>query len=402
MSVAPELRKEQDYLAAARAALRAHARADPLAEGPGPRPDLGRAPRQDPAPAGSLAGRRPHDHPVLRPARHATRASAGTSGAGTSPTAAGDPVVIDWRAEMSTAFYRASRTEPDGRRAAPPVRLRPRARSPPTRTSTCSDRAEHEVRSQILAERDRAPPRRPDARHRRHHPARAGRDRPGRRGADDLRAGSAGHRQDRRRPAPRGLAALRLPRPAGARRASSSSDPTAPSSTTSAPCCPRSARSTVGHTTIEELVAGVPVRGTDATETAVLKGDARMAEVLHRAVWSRVRTADRGPRRAARLAQVARAGIRGQRDRRRARPARRPLRRRPADAAAAAGARGAPPDGAGGRQPRRPRAGQRGAGRSGQALRAVPVAGARPASGALRAAHRRRRPGSPRRRAPDG
>jgi DNA helicase IV len=44
----------------------------------------------------------------------------------------------------------------------------------------------------------------------------------------------------------------------------------------------------VGHTTIEELVASVPVRGADSTEAAVLKGDARLAEVLHRAVWSQV------------------------------------------------------------------------------------------------------------------
>ncbi|MEP6630703.1 MAG: AAA family ATPase [Lapillicoccus sp.] len=48
----------------------------------------------------------------------------------------------------------------------------------------------------------------------------------------------------------------------------------------------------VRHTTAEELVAGgVAVRGTDPTAVAVLKGDARLAEVLRRAVWSRVGTA---------------------------------------------------------------------------------------------------------------
>ncbi|MEO6411727.1 MAG: AAA family ATPase, partial [Pedococcus sp.] len=47
----------------------------------------------------------------------------------------------------------------------------------------------------------------------------------------------------------------------------------------------------VGHTTIDELVASVPVRGTDSTETAVLKGDARLAEVLRYAVWSAVQRA---------------------------------------------------------------------------------------------------------------
>ena len=47
----------------------------------------------------------------------------------------------------------------------------------------------------------------------------------------------------------------------------------------------------VRHTTAEELVATVPVRGADTTATATLKGNARMAEVLHRAVWSHVRAA---------------------------------------------------------------------------------------------------------------
>jgi DNA helicase IV len=47
----------------------------------------------------------------------------------------------------------------------------------------------------------------------------------------------------------------------------------------------------VAHTTIEELVASVPVRGEDSTQTAVLKGDARLAEVLRYAVWSAVQPA---------------------------------------------------------------------------------------------------------------
>jgi DNA helicase IV len=44
----------------------------------------------------------------------------------------------------------------------------------------------------------------------------------------------------------------------------------------------------VRHTTIEELVATVSVTGTDTVETAVLKGNSRLAEVLRRAVWARV------------------------------------------------------------------------------------------------------------------
>ncbi len=58
--------------------------------------------------------------------------------------------------------------------------------------------------------RDRAAALRPDARHRRDDPAGTGRHRPGRRGADRLRAGRARHRQDGRRPAPGGLPAVRL------------------------------------------------------------------------------------------------------------------------------------------------------------------------------------------------
>ena len=44
----------------------------------------------------------------------------------------------------------------------------------------------------------------------------------------------------------------------------------------------------VAQTTIDELTSGVPVRGTDGHDAARLKGDARMAEVLRRAVWSQV------------------------------------------------------------------------------------------------------------------
>ena len=46
----------------------------------------------------------------------------------------------------------------------------------------------------------------------------------------------------------------------------------------------------VRHTTVEDLVGPVRVRGRDAVAVATLKGDARLAEVLHRAVWSHVGT----------------------------------------------------------------------------------------------------------------
>jgi DNA helicase IV len=45
----------------------------------------------------------------------------------------------------------------------------------------------------------------------------------------------------------------------------------------------------VRQVTLDELVAHVRVRGRDSDEVALLKGDARMAEVLRRAVWSYLR-----------------------------------------------------------------------------------------------------------------
>jgi DNA helicase IV len=44
----------------------------------------------------------------------------------------------------------------------------------------------------------------------------------------------------------------------------------------------------VSQVTVTELVASVPVHGEDSATAAVVKGDARMAEVLRRAVWSRI------------------------------------------------------------------------------------------------------------------
>ena len=199
----------------------------------------------------------PSHDAVLRPHRHRPRdepAERSTSDGGTSPTRRATRVVIDWRAPMSTAFYRASRTEPMGVGAAAPVRRRPRApdrlrgRAPPaSRPSTTG-------RSQILADEIERPRVGPDARHRRDHPARAGRDRPRRRRRpDDLRAGGARAPARPRsactaRPGCSTRSATGWPAPA-----SSSSAPTAPSSTTSVPCCPPLGEVRVGHTTIEEL-----------------------------------------------------------------------------------------------------------------------------------------------------
>ena len=48
----------------------------------------------------------------------------------------------------------------------------------------------------------------------------------------------------------------------------------------------------VGHATIDTLLAHGRVRAEDPTGVAILKGDARLAEVLHRAVWAHVGRAD--------------------------------------------------------------------------------------------------------------
>lgn len=48
----------------------------------------------------------------------------------------------------------------------------------------------------------------------------------------------------------------------------------------------------VAHTTVEQLTAAVPVRASDPADVATLKGDARLAEVLSRAVWSHVQMPD--------------------------------------------------------------------------------------------------------------
>jgi len=46
----------------------------------------------------------------------------------------------------------------------------------------------------------------------------------------------------------------------------------------------------VTQTTVGELVGSVPVRGSDDETAAIVKGDARMAVVLRRALWASIRT----------------------------------------------------------------------------------------------------------------
>ena len=150
MSVAPELNREQDYLTQARAAL-ARMREQTLsltvqADDPISAEHLARtlhlraASLQD-DPSSTLFFGRIDTESAERwyiGRRHVTDDH-------------GDPLVIDWRAEMSTAFYRASRTEPMD------VVLRRRfgldhGRITAYEDEHLQDRSEHEARSQILAE----------------------------------------------------------------------------------------------------------------------------------------------------------------------------------------------------------------------------------------------------------
>jgi DNA helicase IV len=284
----PELRREQDYLGAAREALarmreqtlslkvQAH---DPIsAEHLARTLHLRAASLQDDPSTTLFFGRidTDSDERWYIGRRHVADPS-------------GDPMVIDWRAGMSTAFYRASRTEPMG------VVLRrrfglDRGAITAYEDEHLQDRAEHDVRSQILAEeieRPRVGPMRDivaTIQPEQDEIVRAGADRTicvqGAPGTGKTAVGL--HRAAwllyafRDRLSRSGVLVI------GPNRAFLEHI---------GAVLPALGEVAVGHTTIEELVASVPVRGTDSTETAVLKGDARLAEVLRYAVWSAVRRA---------------------------------------------------------------------------------------------------------------
>ena len=217
----------------------------------------------------------------------------------------GDPVVVDWRADVSRRLLPRQPHDAAGRRPAPPVRRRA-GRITAYEDEHLTDPAEADARSAILAreiERPRVGPMRDivaTIQPEQDEIVRADV------GDDGLRPGCAGHGQDRRRPAPRGMAALRLPRRL-ARAGVLVVGPNGRSWTTSAPSCRVSARSRCGTRRsrtssraaarsaefdgVRQVRSGVNrARGADPVERAMLKGDERMATVLHRAVWAQVRT----------------------------------------------------------------------------------------------------------------
>ena len=311
----------------------------------------------------------------------------------------GDPVVVDWRAPISTAFYRASPTEPMGVDAAPAVRRGPRTAHRPTRTST-SPAATAPTAAPSSPRRSSAP-----------DPARcATSSRPSSRSrtrscaATSARASASRVRpaRARRRSACTVRPGCSTPSaPSSTAPACSSSAPTAPSSTTSAPCCPPSAR----------CASGTPPSTPCSTHGRVRADGPHRRRRSSRATpgWPRCCTGRSGRTSAAptealvvpaRLAPLAGARPRGPRRRRRARRPRGALLRRPAAAAPAAGPPGAAADGALRRLPRRPGAGHRRPLGAGHRVRPRAVAGARPGRRPLPPPQRRRGAGRRRGRHP--
>jgi len=200
--------------------------------------------------------------------------------------AAGDPMVIDWRADVSRAFYRATRARPYG------VRLRRRFGFGHGEITSYEDEhlldtGEHETTSRILTEEIERP---------RVGPMR------------DIVATIQPEqdevvRADLRRTvcvqgAPgTGKTAVGLHRAAYllhahreqlARRGVLVVGPNRAFLHYIAQVLPALGEVDVRQVTVAELADAVPVRGTDRLEAALIKGDSRMAEVLRRAVWSHV------------------------------------------------------------------------------------------------------------------
>ena len=143
-----------------------------------------------------------------------------------------------------------------------------------------------------------------------------------------LRPGRARHRQDRGRPAPGGLPALRPPRPAEpVGRAGRRAQRSLPALHRRRAAGARRDRRHADHRRVagRRTRPGAGPRRRPGRRRA-LKGDARMAEVLRRAVWEHVAPADRAPGRAARDPPLAGRRLPGRRGRRRAADPWRPVR----------------------------------------------------------------------------
>ncbi len=173
-------------------------------------------------------------------------------------------------------------------------------------------RARRPARLLHAARRARAGPHRPAGRHRRHHPGRAGRDHPLAAGRRARRAGWPRHRQDRRRPPPRRLPALHVPLPAGGPgRAGHRPQPGVPALHRAGAAVARRGRRRAGRAHRPRARRALRRRRHAASRRRV-KGDARMADVIDKAVPRPRAPAPRRPRRAVRP-ELPAAAVGGQR-----------------------------------------------------------------------------------------
>jgi DNA helicase IV len=201
---------------------------------------------------------------------------------------AGDPVVVDWRADVSRAFYRATRRNPQG------VRLRrrygfDRGELTSFEDEHLTDPAERDVTSRILTdeiERPRVGPMRDivaTIQPEQDEVVRASLDQTvcvqGAPGTGKTAVGLH-----------RAAYLLHTYRDRLARSGVLVVGPNSAFLHYIAQVLPTLGELDVRQVTVAELVDDVPVRRTDQPEAATLKGDARLAEVIRRAVWSHVGT----------------------------------------------------------------------------------------------------------------
>ena len=288
----------------------------------------------------------------------------------------------------------------DGRTPAPPVRLLPRADDRVRGRGPGPSRGGSRLRH--LGVGDRAPADRADARHRRHHPARAGRHRPRRPGPVAVHPGRPRHRQDGGRAAPRRLPAVRVPRPAQpVRGAGGRAQRQLLVLHRRRAARPGGDRREPGHGRLagrqsqrrDHPGPRLGRRGADQGRSADGRGAAPGG--LEPSGPGRP-----GARRAPRRPPVAGRRLPRRRDDPRTAGPRCPLRGRSGDAAAPAGPPGAAPDGGLRRLPRRPGAGRRGPQQAGSGVRRGALAGPGPGEVDLASAERRGLPRPRRRRHP--
>ena len=162
-----------------------------------------------------------------------------------------EPLVVDWRAPAAEPFYRATPGRADGPRPPPP--LHPPGPHPHRPRRRAAHRRAHRRRPGPggrggAAGRPRTLAVGADGRHRGHHPAGAGRDRPLAPGRHRRRPGGTGDGQDGRRPPPGRLPALHVPLPAGAGRgAAHRPQPHLPALHRAGPARPGRAHGQPGH-----------------------------------------------------------------------------------------------------------------------------------------------------------